>query len=118
MIARRTPPPAATISRPEELTISTLEAVFRHWLAQAEEKLGLGITYSSSLTNWRIRYATALPALIGARTVALLRAAGPESPKVKVPRKEVRRILAAALPAALSPVGLRVLFQRLLAPPR
>ncbi|MEO5718186.1 MAG: squalene/phytoene synthase family protein, partial [Chthoniobacterales bacterium] len=73
----------------EELADSTVEAVFARWLGRAEEKITAGITYSSSLTNWRIRYATALPALIGARTIALLRRAGPASPRVKVPRKEV-----------------------------
>ncbi len=102
----------------EELADSTLEAVFTRWLEQAERKIGLGLTYSSSLRNWRIRYATALPALIGARTIALLRAAGPDAPKIKVPRKEVRRILASALPAALSPLALHALFQRLLSSPR
>jgi farnesyl-diphosphate farnesyltransferase len=102
----------------EELAQSSVEEVFARWLEQAEKKIGLGINYCSSLTSWRIRYASALPALIGARTIALLRAAGPASPKVKVPRKEVRRILAAALPAALSPRALQALFQRLLAAPR
>ncbi len=102
----------------EEIAISSVEAVFARWLGKAEEKIGLGITYSSSLTNWRIRYATALPALIGARTIALLRAAGPAAPKIKVPRKEVRRILASGALAAVSPHALRPLFERLLAPPR
>ncbi len=102
----------------EELATSSVEDVFARWLGRAEEKIGRGITYSSSLTNWRIRYATALPALIGARTIALLRAAGPAAPKVKVPRKEVRRLLVTALPAALSSRALQNLFQRLLAPPR
>jgi farnesyl-diphosphate farnesyltransferase len=100
----------------EELANSSPDKTFARWLDQAEEKIGLGITYSASLTNWRIRYATALPALIGARTIALLRAAGPDAPKVKVPRKEVYRILARALPAARSGPALHKLFRRLLAP--
>ncbi|HEX4665037.1 MAG TPA: squalene/phytoene synthase family protein [Chthoniobacterales bacterium] len=99
----------------EELAGSTVENVFTGWLGQAEEKISAGIDYCSALTNWRVRYATALPALIGARTIALLRAAGPTAERIKVPRKEVRRILAAALFAALSPLALRALFQRLLA---
>ncbi|MBA3609640.1 MAG: squalene/phytoene synthase family protein [Chthoniobacterales bacterium] len=102
----------------EELAQSSVEEVFAHWLGRAEEKVGRGITYSSSLTNWRIRYATVLPALLGARTIALLRAAGPAAPKIKVPRKEVRHLLAAALPAVLSRRALQNLFQRLIAPPR
>ncbi|MEO7166656.1 MAG: squalene/phytoene synthase family protein, partial [Chthoniobacterales bacterium] len=47
----------------EEVAQSSVEDVFARWLGRAEEKIGRGITYSSSLTNWRIRYATALPAL-------------------------------------------------------
>ncbi len=102
----------------EELAQSSVEEVFARWIGRAEEKVGRGITYSSSLTNWRIRYATVLPALLGARTIALLRAAGPAAPKIKVPRKEVRHLLAAALPAVLSPRALQNLFQRLIAPSR
>jgi farnesyl-diphosphate farnesyltransferase len=101
----------------EQLAGSTVENVFAGWLSKAEEKISAGIEYCSALTNWRVRYATALPALIGARTIALLRAAGPTAAKIKVPRKEVRRILLAALFAALSPLALRALFQRLLASP-
>src|SRR5204863_7754528 len=35
------------------------------WLDQAEAQIGAGIEYASFLTNWRTRFATALPALIG-----------------------------------------------------
>ncbi len=88
---------------------------FAKWLATAEEKLGAGIDYSVALTGWRMRFATVLPALIGARTIALLRADTSEAlaAKIKVPRAEVRRILLAALRAASSPAALRRLFHRL-----
>jgi farnesyl-diphosphate farnesyltransferase len=102
----------------DELATTSVTKVFYHWLDRAEEKIGAGIDYSSSLTNWRVRFATALPALIGARTIALLRVAGSEASKVKVPRNEVRRILVGALTASASPLKFRALFQRLLAPPR
>ncbi len=102
----------------EELAVSTVENVFASWLETAEEKITAGIDYASGLTNWRVRFATALPALIGARTIAHLRAADPGEGKVKVPRREVRRILAAGLAATASPLALRALYQRLLAPPR
>ena len=92
--------------------------VFANWLDQAETKLNAGIAYCSALTNWRVRFATALPALIGARTIALLRAAGLGEERIKVPRKEVRRILAAGAFASVSTRALRALFQRLLVPPR
>ncbi|MGB8340543.1 MAG: squalene/phytoene synthase family protein [Chthoniobacterales bacterium] len=102
----------------DELATTSVTKVFHHWLDRAEEKIGAGIDYSSSLTNWRVRFATALPALIGARTIALLRVAGSEASKVKVPRNEVRRILVGELKASASPPRLLALFQRLLAPPR
>jgi farnesyl-diphosphate farnesyltransferase len=102
----------------DEPAITSVTKVFHRWLDRAEEKISAGIDYSSSLTNWRVRFATALPALIGARTIALLRASGSKASKVKVPRNEVRRILVGALTASAFPLKFRALFQRLLAPPR
>jgi farnesyl-diphosphate farnesyltransferase len=45
--------------------------------------------YSRAITNRRVRAATVLPALIGARTLALLNAAGPTALQrtLKVPRR-------------------------------
>ena len=100
----------------DELATRPVADVFVNWLAKAEKKLTSGIEYCSSLTSWRIRFATALPALIGARTIALLRAAGMDEKKIKVPRKEVRQILVAGLTASASPTKLRSLYRRLLAP--
>lgn len=102
----------------EELAVAQTAEVFARWLDTAEKKLRAGLDYCSALTNWRIRFATVLPALIGARTIALLRATGSAAEKVKVPRNAVRRILAAGALAATAPPALRALFQRLLAPPR
>jgi farnesyl-diphosphate farnesyltransferase len=98
----------------DELAARPVEEVFARWLDRAENGVSAGIDYCSALTNWRMRFATALPALIGARTLALLRRAGPSSEKIKVPRKAVRRILVAAMLAAGSPLALRALFQRLI----
>ena len=100
----------------DEVAAAPATEVFARWLDKAEEQLGDGLDYCSALTNWRMRFATALPALLGARTIALLRAAGRETGRIKVPRKEVRRILAAGALAATAPLALRALFQRLLAP--
>jgi farnesyl-diphosphate farnesyltransferase len=99
----------------EELAAAPAGEVFANWLAKAEEKITAGIDYCSSLTSWRIRFATALPALIGARTIALLRAADPGKGKIKVPRQEMRRILVVGVAAAASPRALRAFFRRLLA---
>lgn len=101
----------------QELAGAPVEEVFGRWLDQAEKGVSAGIDYCGALTNWRIRFATALPALIGARTIAHLRKAGPALEKIKIPRQEIRRILASGALASMPPVALRVLFQRLLAPP-
>ena len=101
----------------DELAAAPLEEVFARWLERAEKGIASGIEYSAALTNWRVRFATALPALIGARTIALLRAAGPSAEKVKVPRPEMRRILLRATLAASKPRGLSLLFDRLLTQP-
>ena len=62
----------------EELAAEPEEEVFNRWLEKATKQVDAGIEYAISLTNWRVRFATALPALIGARTLALLRAASPD----------------------------------------
>jgi farnesyl-diphosphate farnesyltransferase len=51
--------------------------------------------YALALQPWRLRLASALPALIGARTVSLLRQAGPAAltQRIKMPRHEVRALL-------------------------
>jgi farnesyl-diphosphate farnesyltransferase len=97
----------------EELAAAKPEDVLVRWLQRAEAAIGAGIEYCSALTNWRARFATALPALIGARTIALLRGAGNKTGAIKIPRREVRRILLAGALASRSPVALRRLYQRL-----
>ncbi len=102
----------------EELATLPESEVFTRWLGKAEKQIEAGLDYCLSLTSWRLRFATALPALIGARTLALVRAAGAGGAagganKIKVSRPEVRRILAEALLAAASPRALRALFERL-----
>jgi farnesyl-diphosphate farnesyltransferase len=51
--------------------------------------------YSRAIKSRRVRAATVLPALIGARTLALLVEAGQEALRrtVKVPRREVRAMI-------------------------
>jgi farnesyl-diphosphate farnesyltransferase len=83
------------------------------WRTKAERGIEAGIEYASAIRNRRVRFATALPALIGARTLALLREAGPEAlvRRVKVPRGEVRKMISAS--ALASPRSLRRTFEKL-----
>lgn len=89
------------------------EPVLQEWRDKAQRGLQAGIEYSSAIRNRRVRFATALPALIGARTLTLLREAGGGalSRRVKVPRSEVRRMITSALLA--SPGSLRKMFEKL-----
>jgi farnesyl-diphosphate farnesyltransferase len=87
--------------------------VIDQWGGKAQRGLQAGIEYASAIRNRRVRFATALPALIGARTLALLREAGPEAlaRRVKVPRGEVRKMISAS--ALASPQSLRRTFEKL-----
>lgn len=55
---------------------------------KAHQWLVEGLFYTEQLANWRLRFATGLPALLGVRTLELLRE-HPDQFKVKVPRREV-----------------------------
>lgn len=70
--------------------------IFQKWVGQAGRGLEAGMKYVGAIEDRRVRAATALPALIGARTMARLRTAGARAlqEKVKVPRREVRGMLA------------------------
>jgi len=82
--------PAQIFRAPEKF-----QPIYRNWIDQAEYGLEAGMEYSHAIRNRRVRAATVLPALIGMRTIALLRKAGAEAleQNVKVPRREVRRMI-------------------------
>ena len=82
--------PSQILHEPERF-----QPVYRTWLDKAKATLVAGMEYSRAITNRRVRAATVLPALIGARTLALLNAAGPAALQrtVKVARQEVRTMM-------------------------
>jgi farnesyl-diphosphate farnesyltransferase len=84
------------LSEPERF-----QPIYRTWLEKAKTGLESGMEYSRAIKNRRVRAATVLPALIGARTLALLVAAGSMALQrtVKVPRSEVRAMI---LPLAVT----------------
>jgi farnesyl-diphosphate farnesyltransferase len=88
--------------------------VVEKWRKKAEQGVAAGIDYACAIRNRRIRFATALPALIGARTLTLMRgveAAEVFDVRVKVPRSEVRKMILAT--ALASPRSLRRAFEKL-----
>ena len=68
------------------------QPIYQRWMEKAQDGLACGMQYSRAILNRRVRAATVLPALIGARTLALLRKAGASALQqtIKVPRREVR----------------------------
>lgn len=90
------------------------EFILEKWRAEAQRGLIAGMMYVHGIQNRRIRIATALPALIGARTLSMLRAAGPTElyRKIKVPRHEVRAMIARLVITLGDQGAIQRMFQR------
>ncbi len=75
--------------------LHALMPLYAKWLDRTQAQLADGMRYALALKPLRLRLATALPALIGARTIALLRQAGPMAltRRVKMPRQEMHRLM-------------------------
>ncbi len=86
---------AQAAQTPHTDTQHALAPLYTQWLENTQAQLADGMRYALALKPLRLRLASALPALIGARTVALLRQAGPAAlnQRVKMPRHEVRALL-------------------------
>ena len=86
---------AQAAQTPHTDTLHALAPLYIQWLENTQAQLADGMHYALALKPLRLRLASALPALIGARTVALLRQAGPAAlnQRVKMPRHEVRALL-------------------------
>ena len=108
---------AAAGLRPEDILShpERFEPVWERWCARAHSRLELGVRYADAVGARRVRAASALPALVGFRTLAMLRTAGPERMhrRVKVPRQEVRSMLARLLFTLAGRAPLQALFDRL-----
>jgi farnesyl-diphosphate farnesyltransferase len=93
---------------------SELEPLYRNWLDQAERGLDAGMEYVRAINHFRVRAATALPALIGARTLSILRTAGERvlRERVKVSRKEVRAMIATVALTLADRNSLRRMYAR------
>ncbi len=78
------------LSEPERF-----QPIYQAWIGKAKSGLECGVQYSRAIRNRRVRAATVLPALIGARTLALLNEIGASALQrtVQLPRSEVRRLI-------------------------
>jgi farnesyl-diphosphate farnesyltransferase len=99
-------------------TLQTLSPLYDQWLDCTHLQLSNGMRYALALKPLRLRLASALPALIGARTLALLRQAGPMAltQRVKMPRHEMRHLMWQIARGWGSPTTLDRLFQKLSGP--
>jgi farnesyl-diphosphate farnesyltransferase len=72
--------------------------IYQRWIMEARAGLDAGLEYSIAINPPRVRIATVLPALIGVRTLELLDESGLAAlrERVKVPRAEVRKMMASA----------------------
>ena len=75
--------------------LHALAPLYNQWLDRTQTQLADGLRYALALKPLRLRLASALPALIGARTLTLLRQAGPAAlaQRIKMPRHEMRGLL-------------------------
>jgi farnesyl-diphosphate farnesyltransferase len=70
--------------------------IYQRWIVGARAGLDAGLEYSIAINPPRVRVATVLPAMIGVRTLELIEQSGLEAlrTRVKVPRSEVRGMIA------------------------
>jgi farnesyl-diphosphate farnesyltransferase len=90
------------------------QPIYRTWLNKAKAGLDCGMQYSRAIENRRVRGATVLPALIGARTLVCLGKAGSTALQhtVKVPRHEVRAMVLSLATAFASRRRIDAIFQQ------
>ena len=88
----------------DRLTLQRMAPLLQAWQRNTQALLHDGLRYSLALRGRRLRLASALPCLIGIRTLTLLREAGTQSllSHVKLPRREVRRLLLRLVLAGVS----------------
>lgn len=92
-----------------------LEPLWQYWLGVCRGHLAAGVEYVGRIADGKLRYATALPLLIGVKTLARMEAA-PWHKKlegVKVSRIDIGLILAEAVIACRSAEGVTRLYQRM-----
>lgn len=91
--------PADVGRRPE-----VLAPVAADWARRCRRGLRDGCDYVRALRAGRLRYATTLPVLLGVRTLDAVEAAGDAAfrERIKIPRSEVKRLMAATLGAVWS----------------
>ncbi len=89
------------------------------WFTRIEQSLRDGLRYSCALDNWRLRLASALPALVGAASLRLLRQQPTKSltQRLKWPRDRLQKHLLLLIVQGASRKALQRHFEQLLQGP-
>jgi farnesyl-diphosphate farnesyltransferase len=92
-----------------------IQTEWRKWLQTCTEHLECGLRYVQHVTHGKLRYATALPLLLGIQTVAKMRAAPWDKVQqgIKISRLDVASILAQAAIACRSATAMEKLYRKL-----
>ena len=92
-----------------------IQTEWRKWLQTCTEHLECGLRYVQHVTHGKLRYATALPLLLGIQTVAKMRAAPWDKVQqgIKISRLDVASILAQAAIACRSAGAMEKLYRKL-----
>jgi farnesyl-diphosphate farnesyltransferase len=92
-----------------------LQNSWKQWLVTCREHLECGLHYVQHVADGKLRYATSLPLLLGAKTLTRMQSASWEELQkgIKISRLDVAMILAEAVIACRSPDGISKLFRRL-----
>jgi farnesyl-diphosphate farnesyltransferase len=90
------------------------QPIYKRWIEKAQTELECGMQYSRAVRDRRVRGATVLPALIGARTLVLLSDAGTTAlqRKIKMRRREVRRMILSIAVTLASRKRIEAIFER------
>ncbi len=94
-----------------------IQTEWRKWLQTCTEHLEHGLRYVQHVTHGKLRYATALPLLLGIQTVAKMRSASWDKVQqgIKISRLDVASILAQAAIACRSGEAMEKLYRKLAA---
>jgi len=96
---------------------SDIQTEWHRWLQTCTEHLEHGLRYVQHVTHGKLRYATALPLLLGIQTVAKMRSASWDKVQqgIKISRLDVASILAQAAIACRSGEAMEKLYRKLAA---
>lgn len=95
--------------------LGSVQAEWGQWLHTCTEHLEQGLHYVQHVKHGKLRYATALPLLLGIQTVAKMRAASWDKVMqgIKISRLDVASILAQAAIACRNPEAVERLYRKL-----